>query len=67
MSSISSFHIISVIVLLPGPKIFLCIPASGDDAATVNPNGIKILLANDLTTFLLMVILFSVMDQEVCQ
>ena len=33
------------------PKIFLCIPASAADAAAVNPNGIKILLANVLITF----------------
>ena len=30
---------------------FLCIPASAADAAVVNPNGMKILLANDLITF----------------
>ena len=45
MSFISSFDIISV-VGLPDPKIFLCIPASAADAAAVNPNGIKTLLAN---------------------
>ena len=44
MSSTSSFDIISVVVL--DPKIFLCIPASVADAAAVNPNGIKTLLAN---------------------
>ena len=49
MSSISSFNIISAVV--PDPKIFLCIPASAADAAAVNPNGIKTLLANGLTTF----------------
>ena len=36
MYSISSFDIISVLV--PDPKIFLCIPESATDAATVNPN-----------------------------
>ena len=41
MSCISSLDIISVIV--PEPKIFLCIPASAADAAAVNPNGIKTL------------------------
>ena len=41
MSSISSFDIISVVV--PNPKIFLCIPASAADTAAVNPNGIKAL------------------------
>ena len=49
MSSISSFDIISVAV--PEPKIFLCILASEADAVAVNPNGIKILLANSLITF----------------
>ena len=49
MSFISSFDIISVV--LPDPKIFLCIPASAADAAAVNPKGIKTLLANGLITF----------------
>ena len=30
---------------------FLCIPASAADAAAVNPNGIKTLLANGLISF----------------
>ena len=53
MSSISSFDIISVVVLfcLPDPKIFLCIPPSAADAAAFNPNGIKTFLANGVTTF----------------
>ena len=50
ISSISSFDIISV-VLLPDPKIFLCIPETAADAAAVNPKGIKTLLANGLITF----------------
>ena len=49
MSSSLSYDIISVV--LPDPKIFLCIPAITTDAAAVNPNGIKILLANSLITF----------------
>ena len=49
MSSISSFDIISVAV--PEPNFFLCFPASVADAAAVNPNVIKRLLANGLTTF----------------
>ena len=49
MSSITSLDIISVVVL--EPKIFLCIHASPVDAAAVNPNGIKKLLANSLFTF----------------
>ena len=48
MSFISSFDITSVFV--PNPKILLCILASAADAAAVNPNGIKALLANDLIT-----------------
>ena len=48
MSFISSFDIISVV--LPDPKIFLCIPASAADAAAVNPKVIKTLLANGLIT-----------------
>ena len=51
MSSISAFDIISVGV--PDPKMILCIPASAADAAAVNPDGIKTLLANDLITFLM--------------
>ena len=43
MSFVSSSDIISVVV--PGPKIFLCIPSSAADAAAVNPTGIKTLLA----------------------
>ena len=66
MSLISSFDIISVVV--PDPKIFfLCIPESAADAAAVNLNGIKALLANGLLHFLLVVILFLVMDQDVYQ
>ena len=74
MSFISSFDINSIVLLCevedearwPDPKIFLCIPASAPDAAAVNPNGIKALLANGLT-FLLVVILLLVMDQEIYQ
>ena len=35
----------------PDPNIFLCIVAFVADAAVVNPNGIKILLAYGLSTF----------------
>ena len=62
MSSISSFDIISIV--LPDPKIFLCVQASAADAAAVNPNGIKTLLSNGLITFFTQ---FLVMDQEVYQ
>ena len=41
MSSISPSDIISVVV--PDPKIFVCIPASDADTVAVNPNGIKTL------------------------
>ena len=40
------YEIINIVI--PNPKIFLCIPAS---AAAVNHNGIKILLANSLNLF----------------
>ena len=63
ISSISSFDII--VVTFPDPNIFLCIPASAADVAAVNPKGIKTLLANGLITFLLMVILFLIMDQVI--
>ena len=49
MSSISSFAFISAV--LPDPKIFSCIPASPADAAAVNPNEIRTLLANGFITF----------------
>ena len=49
MTFISSFDIISVFV--PELKVILCLPASAADAAAVDPNGIKILLANTLITF----------------
>ena len=39
-------------VVIPDPKILLCIPVSAADAATaVNLNGIKAILANVLSTF----------------
>ena len=41
MSSISSFDIMRVVVLLPEPRIFSCIPASGANAAAVNPMELK--------------------------
>ena len=49
MSFISSLEIAKVGV--PEPSIFFYIPASAADAATVNLNGIKTLLANGLITF----------------
>ena len=48
---ISLFEIINVV--LPDPNIFSWIAASVADAAAVNPNGIKTLLANGLSTFLI--------------
>ena len=51
-SSISFFHIISVVVVVfPDPNIFLCIPTSAADAAAVHPKGINTLLANGVITF----------------
>ena len=49
ISFTSSLEIINVVV--PRPNIFLWIVASVADAAAVNPNGIKTLLANDFSTF----------------
>ena len=65
MSFISSFEIIKVVV--PDSNIFLCIPASVADAATVNPKEIKTLLTNGLIAFFLMVIQLLVMDQVINQ
>ena len=53
-SSMSLFDIISV-VWPPDPNIFLYIPASAADGATVNPKGINTLLANDVITFFIKV------------
>ena len=33
-------------LLIPTQRIFLCIPTSSADAAAVNPNVIKMLIAN---------------------
>ena len=49
ISSISSLEIVNVVVL--DPNILLSIVASVADAAAVNPNGIKTLLAKGLSTF----------------
>ena len=46
---ISSLEIVSVVK--PDPNIFLWIAAFVADAAAVNPNGIKTLLAKSLNTF----------------
>ena len=48
ISFISSLEIINVV--LPDPNIFLWIAVYVADAAAVNPNGIKMLLANGLST-----------------
>ena len=37
--------------MFPDPNIFLCIPASADDAAAVSPKGINTLFANEVITF----------------
>ena len=49
VSYISSFEIINVVI--PDPKTYFWIAASVADAAVVNPNCIKTLLANGLSTF----------------
>ena len=49
ISSISSFEIINVVN--PDSNTFLRQAASVANAAAVNPNGIKTLLANGLSTF----------------
>ena len=52
ISFISWFEIINEI-FIPDPKSFLWIAESVADVATVNPNGIKMLLAKGLSTFLI--------------
>ena len=51
ISFIFSFEIINVVI--PDPKMFFWIDESVADAAAVNPNGIKTLLVNGLSTFLI--------------
>ena len=57
ISFISSFEVINVVARevksegRPGPKKILWIAASIADVAAVNPNQIKTLLANGLSTF----------------
>ena len=46
MYSTSSLDVICVVVVVPDPMTFLCIPASDEDVAVVNPNRIKTVLAN---------------------
>ena len=49
ISFISSFEI--VFVFIPYPEMFFQITVSVADASAVNPNGIKTLLADGLSTF----------------
>ena len=49
ISFISSFEIINIVILIPG--IFYVFLVSATDAAAVNPNRIKMHLANGLSTF----------------
>ena len=49
MSLISSLEIINVFI--PDANMLLWIVASAADAAAANPNGIKILFDNGLSTF----------------
>ena len=63
ISFISTFEIINVVIL--GPKIFFLKSASVIVAAAVNPNGIKTLLANSVSTFFLKGKPVLVMDLKV--
>ena len=63
ISFISTFEIINVVIL--GPKIFFLKAASVIVAAAVNPNGIKTLLANSVSTFFLKGKPVLVMDLKV--
>ena len=49
VSHISSYESISVV--MPDPEIFFSIPACVADAAPVNPNHIKVVLVDGLSTF----------------
>ena len=46
-----SFLHSTLLKLLFQNQVFFCIPASAAEAAEVNPNGIKTLLANGFITF----------------
>ena len=63
ISFISTFEIINVVIL--DPKIFFLKAASVIVAAAVNPNGIKTLLANSVSTFFLKGKPVLVMDLKV--
>ena len=63
ISFISTFEIINVVIL--GPKIFFLKSVSVIVAAAVNPNGIKTLLANSVSTFFLKGKPVLVMDLKV--
>ena len=51
ISFISSFEIMSVVILYP--NVFLWTAASFADADAANPNDIKTLLINSLSTFVI--------------
>ena len=63
ISFISTFEIINLVIL--DPKIFFLKAASVIVAAAVNPNGIKTLLANSVSTFFLKGKPVLVMDLKV--
>ena len=63
MSIISSLEIINVVE--PDPNIFLLIAVSVAGAAAVNPDSMKTLFANGLSTFLLKSIQFLVVVLKV--
>ena len=51
ISSISSFEIINIVIVIPDPKKFFWITVSLANAAAVNPYGIKTHLASGLSKF----------------
>ena len=70
--TINYFHdtfifLFEIINFVPEPWISFWISASVSDAVAVNPNGIKILLTNALSTFSLLVISVLEMVLELCQ
>ena len=61
----SIFSLEIIYVVIPDPKSFFWLAASVADAAAVNPNGIKTLLASVFSTFLLKESRFLVMVFEI--
>ena len=57
---------LKIIVVKPDPNIFLWTAAFVADAAAANPNGIRTLLANGLSTFPIKGIQILIMVLKVC-